>query len=217
MLDVMPFTPDISLEAILKKTLLAFTSRDAETSETPEFIELKTRRYRARVGDVYDKTIELVGRWFGWRIVSREKNLGGMAALKCNIVSLALGANTIDLSVWFLEELSPDGSVVTVVNAKASAQTPTKGDLGEARRNIAFLLGTLDDELQQLPLVQMSDGAQARSTQSVADEPPKPVASAPAPVRKPIMITGSKLGSIPIKQSAPPTPASENTAESAPE
>jgi hypothetical protein len=134
----MPLPFDISPNALLRKALQAFTTSMSETSETPEYIELKTRRYKARVRDVYEIALSLPSRWFGWRVVSREKNLGGMSAFKCEIFSALLGGNRLELSVWMIEETDTNGEVMTVVNAKCLSQAPTKGDLGECRRNIAF-------------------------------------------------------------------------------
>ncbi|MCS6989520.1 MAG: hypothetical protein NZM06_08395 [Chloroherpetonaceae bacterium] len=141
----MPLPFDISPDALWRKTLQAFTKNEAETSENPEYIELKTRRYRAAMRDVYEVALSLPPRWFGWRVVSREKNLGGMSAFKCEITSAVLGGNRLELSVWMMEEPDASGGVATVVNAKCVSRAPTKGDLGECRRNIAFFLFALDD------------------------------------------------------------------------
>ncbi len=138
----LPF--DLSPEALLRKALQAFTTNVSETSETPEYIELKTRRYHVPMREVYDIALSLPPRWFGWRVVSREKNLGGMSAFKCEIFSALLGGNRLELSVWMMEEPNAANEVTTVVNAKCISQAPTKGDLGECRRNIAFFLFSLD-------------------------------------------------------------------------
>jgi len=90
----MPLPFDISPNALLRKALQAFTTSMSETSETPEYIELKTRRYKARVRDVYEIALSLPSRWFGWRVVSREKNLGGMSAFKCEIFFCVVGGQS---------------------------------------------------------------------------------------------------------------------------
>ncbi len=192
----MPLPFDLSPEALLRKAIQAVTTNSSETSETPEFIELKTRRYKASVREVYETALALPPRWFGWRIVSREKNLGGMSAFKCEIFSALLGGNRLELSVWMMEETEADGSVTTVVNAKCISTAPTKGDLGECRRNIAFLLFALDEVF-----------AESNRTPLPAPEPTAQTAEAKTPepaVQRP-RVTIKQGGSprITIKQSAP--------------
>jgi hypothetical protein len=69
----MPFQLDLRPEALLKKAVLAFTSRESETSDNPEFLELKTRRYRATVSETYDAALAVMNRWFGWQVKTRQK------------------------------------------------------------------------------------------------------------------------------------------------
>lgn len=199
----MPFQLDLRPEALLKKAMLAFTQRESETSDNPEFLELKTRRYRAPISETYDAAVTVLSRWFGWKITTRQKNLGGMALLKCEITSLALGGNTLDLSIWFTEETLPDGTRQTCVNCKCISNAPTKGDLGETRRAIAFFLSALDDEVIEMPIAQTATPSPATST-APASQPqtaPKPDAPAsPTPERRPIVIQGTKGGKIQIKQ-----------------
>jgi len=134
----MPFQLDLRPEALLKKVVLAFTTRESETSDNPEFLELKTRRYRATVSETYDAALAVMNRWFGWQVKTRQKNLGGMALLKCEITSIALGGNKLELSVWFIQEDLPDSTPQTTVNCKCISNAPTKGDLGETRRALHF-------------------------------------------------------------------------------
>jgi len=199
----MPLPFDISPNALLRKALQAFTTSMSETSETPEYIELKTRRYKARVRDVYEIALSLPSRWFGWRVVSREKNLGGMSAFKCEIFSALLGGNRLELSVWMIEETDTDGEVMTVVNAKCLSQAPTKGDLGECRRNIAFFLFSLDDA------VATTISATAPST--ATPQPPTSTPSTtdsksiqPATQRPRVTIKQGSATKITIKQSSTP-------------
>lgn len=192
----MPLPFDLSPDALLRKAVQAFTCNMSETSETPEFLELKTRRYKASVREVYEKALSLPPRWFGWRIISREKNLGGMSAFKCEIFSAVLGGNRLELSVWMIEETSADGTVTTVVNAKCVSNAPTKGDLGECRRNVVFFLFALDEVFAE----------PSRATSSMP-EPPVPPAETKPPeptVQRP-RVTIKQGGSprITIKQSAP--------------
>lgn len=192
----MPLPFDISPEALLRKALQAFTSNTSETSESPEFLELKTRRYKASVREVYEVALSLPPRWFGWRVVSREKNLGGMSAFKCEIFSTLLGGNRIELSVWMIEERDVDGAVVTVVNAKGISCAPTRGDLGECRRNVAFFLFALDEAIEELnPALRPAPQPQASPAES---KPPEPTVQRP---RVTIKQGGSPR--ITIKQSAP--------------
>ena len=199
----MPLPFDISPNALLRKALQAFTTSMSETSETPEYIELKTRRYKARVRDVYEIALSLPSRWFGWRVVSREKNLGGMSAFKCEIFSALLGGNRLELSVWMIEETDTNGEVMTVVNAKCLSQAPTKGDLGECRRNIAFFLFSLDDA------VATTISATAPST--ATPQPPTSTPSTtdsksiqPATQRPRVTIKQGSTTKITIKQSSTP-------------
>lgn len=209
----MPFQLDLRPEALLKKAMLAFTNRESETSDNPEFSELKTRRYRAPVSETYDAAVAVISRWFGWQIKTRQKNLGGMALLKCEITSVALGGNKLELSVWFVQENLPDGAPETTVNCKCISNAPTKGDLGETRRAIAFFLSALDDEVIQSPISEKSEPPKSESAQaepaSKVDAPkvdaPKPpipesAPAAPMPERKPLVVQGSKGGKIQIKQ-----------------
>jgi hypothetical protein len=194
----MPLPFDISPDALLRKALQAFTSSASETSETPEYIELKTRRYKARVREVYEIALSLPSRWFGWRVISREKNLGGMSAFKCEIFSALLGGNRLELSVWMIEETNADGEVTTVVNAKCASQAPTKGDLGECRRNVAFFLFALDDAVAAI--------ASTVSVSTATLQPPAQTdAKPPEPTVQPPRVTIKQSGSprITIKQSAP--------------
>jgi len=199
----MPLPFDISPNALLRKALQAFTTSMSETSETPEYIELKTRRYKARVRDVYEIALSLPSRWFGWRVVSRGKNLGGMSAFKCEIFSALLGGNRLELSVWMIEETDTNGEVMTVVNAKCLSQAPTKGDLGECRRNIAFFLFSLDDA------VATTISATAPST--ATPQPPTSTPSTtdsksiqPATQRPRVTIKQGSATKITIKQSSTP-------------
>ncbi len=211
----MPFQLDLRPEALLKKAVLAFTSRESETSDHPEFLELKTRRYRATVGETYDAALAVMNRWFGWQVKTRQKNLGGMALLKCEITSIALGGNTLELSVWFIQEDLPDGTPQTTVNCKCISNAPTKGDLGETRRAIAFFLSALDDEVIQVPIDQNASPApqsEVAQTQEAPKADPPPATPPPAPERKPLILQGSKGGKIQIKQ-IPRSDKTTNTAE----
>jgi hypothetical protein len=211
----MPFQLDLRPEALLKKAVLAFTSRESETSDNPEFLELKTRRYRATVSETYDAALAVMNRWFGWQVKTRQKNLGGMALLKCEITSIALGGNTLELSVWFIQEDLPDGTPQTTVNCKCISNAPTKGDLGETRRAIAFFLSALDDEVIQVPIDQNASPAPQREVAQTQEAPkadPPPATPPPAPERKPLILQGSKGGKIQIKQ-IPRSDKTTNTAE----
>jgi len=211
----MPFQLDLRPEALLKKAVLAFTSRESETSDNPEFLELKTRRYRATVSETYDAALAVMNRWFGWQVKTRQKNLGGMALLKCEITSIALGGNTLELSVWFIQEDLPDGTPQTTVNCKCISNAPTKGDLGETRRAIAFFLSALDDEVIQVPIDQNASPApqsEVAQTQEAPKADPPPATPPPAPERKPLILQGSKGGKIQIKQ-IPRSDKTTNTAE----
>ncbi len=211
----MPFQLDLRPEALLKKAVLAFTSRESETSDNPEFLELKTRRYRATVSETYDAALAVMNRWFGWQVKTRQKNLGGMALLKCEITSIALGGNTLELSVWFIQEDLPDGTPQTTVNCKCISNAPTKGDLGETRRAIAFFLSALDDEVIQVPIDQNASPApqsEVAQTQEAPKADPPPATPPPAPERKPLILQGNKGGKIQIKQ-IPRSDKTTNTAE----
>ncbi len=211
----MPFQLDLRPEALLKKAVLAFTSRESETSDHPEFLELKTRRYRATVSETYDAALAVMNRWFGWQVKTRQKNLGGMALLKCEITSIALGGNTLELSVWFIQEDLPDGTPQTTVNCKCISNAPTKGDLGETRRAIAFFLSALDDEVIEVPIDQNASPApqsEVPQTQEAPKADPPPATPPPAPERKPLILQGNKGGKIQIKQ-IPRSDKTTNTAE----
>lgn len=195
----MPLPFDLSPDALLRKALQAFTSSASETSETPEYIELKTRRYKASAREVYELALSLPARWFGWRVVSREKNLGGMSAFKCEIFSTLLGGNRLELSVWMIEETNAEGETVTVVNAKCISQAPTKGDLGECRRNVAFFLFALDDAFAESKRVSSTPNAlPEQPTEPAPSKPPEPTVQRP---RVTIKQGGSPR--ITIKQSTP--------------
>jgi adenylate kinase len=170
----MAFEFDLNPNSLLRKAVLAFTSREAETSETPEFGELKTRRYRAPLREVYDAAIQVASRWFGWRIISREKNLGSVASIKCDIISVALGGNHLELSVSLVEEVETNGETVTIVNAKSVADVPTKGDLGENRRWIGLFLSNLDEEvIQTASPVKAASVSEVKPAASEAPAKPK--------------------------------------------
>ncbi len=195
----MPLPFDLSPDALLRKALQAFTSNASETSETPEFLELKTRRYKARAREVYEIALSLPSRWFGWRVISREKNLGGMSAFKCEIFSALLGGNRLELSVWMLEETTADGEVTTVVNAKCISQAPTKGDLGECRRNVAFFLFALDDALAATTSATSPSTATPQPPPAPTDvKPPEPTVQRPR-----VTIKQGGATKITIKQSTP--------------
>lgn len=218
----MPFQLDLRPEALLKKVVMAFTVRESETSDNPEFSELKTRRYRATINETYDAAVTVISRWFGWQLKTRQKNLGGMALLKCEITSIALGGNTLELSVWFIQENLPDGTPQTVVNCKCISNAPTKGDLGETRRAIAFFLSALDDEVIELPLSESAEPPKSQSasvpptpepeTPKISMPPQSPPPVVPTPERKPLVVQGSKGGKIQIKQ-IPKSDKTTNTAE----
>ncbi len=211
----MPFQLDLRPEALLKKAVLAFTTRESETSDHPEFLELKTRRYRATVSETYDAALAVMNRWFGWQVKTRQKNLGGMALLKCEITSIALGGNTLELSVWFIQEDLPDGTPQTTVNCKCISNAPTKGDLGETRRAIAFFLSALDDEVIEVPIDQNASPApqsEVPQTQEAPKADPPPATPPPTPERKPLILQGNKGGKIQIKQ-IPRSDKTTNTAE----
>ncbi len=218
----MPFQLDLRPEALLKKAVMAFTVRESETSDNPEFSELKTRRYRATINETYDAAVTVISRWFGWQLKTRQKNLGGMALLKCEIISIALGGNTLELSVWFIQENLPDGTPQTVVNCKCISNAPTKGDLGETRRAIAFFLSALDDEVIELPLSESAEMPKSQSTPvpptpepetpKISMPPQSPPPVVPTPERKPLVVQGSKGGKIQIKQ-IPKSDKTTNTAE----
>ncbi len=211
----MPFQLDLRPEALLKKAVLAFTTRESETSDNPEFLELKTRRYRATVSETYDAALAVMNRWFGWQVKTRQKNLGGMALLKCEITSIALGGNTLELSVWFIQEDLPDGTPQTTVNCKCISNAPTKGDLGETRRAIAFFLSALDDEVIQIPVSQNAPSepkSETLQTQEAPKADPPPATPPPVPERKPLILQGNKGGKIQIKQ-IPRSDKTTNTAE----
>jgi hypothetical protein len=138
-----------------------------------------------------------------------------MALLKCEITSIALGGNTLELSVWFIQEDLPDGTPQTTVNCKCISNAPTKGDLGETRRAIAFFLSALDDEVIQIPLDQKAQPPQQSEVTQTQDAPkaePQPVPPPPAPERKPLILQGSKGGKIQIKQ-IPRSDKTTNTTE----
>lgn len=137
------------LDGLIRKALLGFIKCDAETSETPEFAELRTRHYEASTGEVYDAALRVIERYIQWTITGREKNLGGIATIKCDIVSLVLGGNIDTFSVWMIEELLPSGSKSVSVNARSISNAGTKGDLGENRRHIGFFLEALDEEVSR--------------------------------------------------------------------
>jgi hypothetical protein len=210
----MPFQLDLRPEALLKKVVLAFTTRESETSDNPEFLELKTRRYRATVSETYDAALAVMNRWFGWQVKTRQKNLGGMALLKCEITSIALGGNKLELSVWFIQEDLPDGTPQTTVNCKCISNAPTKGDLGETRRAIAFFLSALDDEVIQIPVSQNTPSEPKSETLQTQDTPKAdtlPATPPSAPERKPLILQSSKGGKIQIKQ----IPRSDKTTDTA--
>jgi len=194
----MPLPFDISPDALLRKALQAFTTSVSETSEMPEYIELKTRRYNARSREVYEIALSLPSRWFGWRVISREKNLGGMSAFKCDIFSALLGGNHLELSVWMIEETNADGEVTTVVNAKCASQAPTKGDLGECRRNVAFFLFALDDAVAAIASTVSVSTATLQPPAPTDTKPPEPTVQRPR-----VTIKQSGSPRITIKQSAP--------------
>jgi hypothetical protein len=198
----MPLPFDLSPDALLRKALQAFTNNASETSETPEYTELKTRRYNASVREVYELALSLPARWFGWRVVSREKNLGGMSAFKCEIFSTLLGGNRLELSVWMIEETNAEGETVTVVNAKCVSQAPTKGDLGECRRNVAFFLFALDEAFAASKRVSATPTAPPK--QPTEPAPSKP--SEPTVQRPRVTIKQGGSPRITIKQSTPPKP-----------
>jgi hypothetical protein len=138
-----------------------------------------------------------------------------MALLKCEITSIALGGNTLELSVWFIQEDLPDGTPQTTVNCKCISNAPTKGDLGETRRAIAFFLSALDDEVIQVPIDQNASPAPQREVAQTQEAPkadPPPATPPPAPERKPLILQGSKGGKIQIKQ-IPRSDKTTNTAE----
>jgi hypothetical protein len=151
------------------------------------------------VREVYEAALSLPPRWFGWRVVSREKNLGGMSAFKCEIFSALLGGNRLNLSIWMIEDLDADGAVTTIVNAKCISSAPTKGDLGECRRNVAFFLFALDEAFVE--------STRATSSATVAPEKPAPPSESksPEPTLQRPRVTIKQGGSprITIKQSAP--------------
>ncbi len=196
----MPPLFDISPKALLRKTLQAFTTNQSETSETPEYVELKTRRYKASVREVYEIALSLPPRWFGWQVIAREKNLGGMATFKCEIVSAVLGGNRLELSVWLVEELDTDGTVTTVVNAKCVSKAPTKGDLGECRRNIAFFLFSLDEACAKLNRTMPArvDRPPEQNTTTAEAKPAQPAVQRPR-----VTIKQGALPHITIKPSSP--------------
>lgn len=136
-----------SFDTILRKAVLGFTQKYAETSDAPEFPELLTRRYPQSSAEVFEAALRVIERFIQWRVVGRDKNMGGVASLKCEIVSVVLGGNTNVFSMWMIPEPLPSGEACVTVNAKSVSQVETKGDLGENRRHIAFFLEALDKEL----------------------------------------------------------------------
>ncbi|MDX2129767.1 MAG: hypothetical protein SFU91_12100 [Chloroherpetonaceae bacterium] len=177
----MPLFFELSPEALLSKARLAFISNEAETSEKPEYEELKTRRYALSVKEVYEIALGFASRWVNWRVVNRGKNFGGMAQLKCDVYSVLLGGNKLELSLIFSEERTTFGGICTVVNAKSVSTAPTKGDLGENRRWIALMLYSLDTAVAERLEELNAQGIEPGVLQSTSNSTPE---SNDAPIKQ---------------------------------
>jgi len=198
----MPLFFELSPEALLSKARLAFISNEAETSEKPEYEELKTRRYALSVKDVYEIALGFASRWVNWRVVNRGKNFGGMAQLKCDVYSVLLGGNKLELSLIFSEERTSFGGICTVVNAKSVSTAPTKGDLGENRRWIALMLYSLDTAVAERLAELKAQGIEPGIIESASNAPQNVT-------EKTAKVSDSNTDATPKENSAQDTPPKE--------
>ena len=105
----------------------------AETSFTPEFPELRTRTYAAKPGRVYEAVTEAIASSPGkWAILSADPAAGRISAT----------VRVLNFTDDVLVELQSEGEG-TRVSVRSHSRVG-KGDFGENRRHVAWLLEQLD-------------------------------------------------------------------------
>ena len=115
----------------------ALQTNIAETSTTPEFPELRTRVYATAPSRVFDAVTAIVKSHPGkWELVSADP-AGGRIHATAKVVGF-----TDDVFVG----IQPDASG-TRVDVRSQSRVG-KGDFGENRRHIAWLLEALDGSLR---------------------------------------------------------------------
>ena len=115
----------------------ALRTNIAETSPTPEFPELRTRVYATTPSRVFDAVSAIVKAHPGkWELVSADP-AGGRLHATTKVVGF-----TDDIFV----SIQPEGAA-TRVDVRSQSRVG-KGDFGENRRHIAWLLQGLDGSLR---------------------------------------------------------------------
>jgi len=136
--DFIPFKNEFN------KAYYGITSNATHTSEKPLFDELRVRRYQRPMTDISDFILEKIDHWLGWMIKSEKTAVGGMNIIRAEVSSVLLFGLKIDVTFGLYEEKDGSGAPITTVNAKAETQIESKGDLGESRRSIRMMLGSMD-------------------------------------------------------------------------
>lgn len=143
LLDFIPFKTEFA------KAYHGLTGNATHTSETPEFSELKVRRYTRKASDIAEFITTKVDHWLGWDLRSEKTAVGGMSVIRAEVTSFALLGMKIQVTFGLLEEQDVNGDTITTLNAKAVTQIESKGDMGESRRMIRMMLGATDFEFRR--------------------------------------------------------------------
>jgi hypothetical protein len=142
LIDFIPFRSEFT------KAHYGLTTNATHTSETPVFNELKVRRYDKPIAEVSEFIVNKIDRWIGWNLISEKTAVGGTVTIRGEVSSFILFGLKINITFGLLEETDINGRPITTVNAKAETHIESKGDLGESRRVIRMMLGSMDFEFR---------------------------------------------------------------------
>jgi hypothetical protein len=142
LIDFIPFKNEFN------KARQGLTANATHTSEKPVFDELKVRRYDKPIADISAFILKKIDHWLGWNLISEKTAVGGMTTIRAEVSSFILFGLKINITFGLFEEKDINGRLITTVNAKAETHIESRGDLGESRRVIRMMLGSMDFEFR---------------------------------------------------------------------
>ncbi|ANT64971.1 MULTISPECIES: hypothetical protein [Prosthecochloris] len=143
LLDFIPFRKE------MEKAYHGLTDNANHTSEHPVFDELKVRRYALPMSEIANFISHKADLWIGWDLKSEKTAIGGMTVIQTNVSSFALLGTRIEATFGLSEEKDRNGKPITTLNAKASTNIASRGDLGESRRVIRMMVSAVDFEFRK--------------------------------------------------------------------
>jgi len=219
LLDFIPFRKE------MEKAYHGLTDNANHTSEHPVFDELKVRRYALPMSEIADFISHKADLWIGWDLKSEKTAIGGMTVIQANVYSFALLGTRIEATFGLSEEKDRNGNPITTLNAKASTNIESRGDLGESRRVIRMMIAAVDFEFRKSMLkeddyflLSLDPKGSANSLQEIFDN--SKLKSKPTTSRKkaqPIAFTSSgspKQAASGTNGTATPAPVTSNGSSS---